>query len=102
MTLGKVITTICTMKSDCEDYNTSSDLHNPHKRVKLLSDDDSDDASSSFASGGSSLNLEPGISAGRIRINKEYAIRFEHNQRRIELERRKSLLIAHNHMLTLQ
>jgi protein KRI1 len=52
------------------------------KRVKLLSDDESDN-SDSDNSGGVKLN---GQSAS-LSINEEYARRFEHNQKRAELHR---------------
>ena len=61
----------------------------PAKRAKLLFDDDGfDSEASSGASGGVALASTNGHGkSGQLKVNEEYARRFEHNQKRAELHR---------------
>ena len=63
----------------------------PHKRVKLLSDDETsaNDSTKSSRAGGVVVreNTKSSKSEG-FTINSEYAQRFEHNKKREELHRR--------------
>ena len=63
----------------------------PAKRAKLLFDDNgSDSEGSSDASGGVALASTNGHGEnGHFTVNKEFARRFEHNQKRAELHRCK-------------
>lgn len=54
----------------------------PPRRMKLLSEDD--DSESDQAGG---VPLNQGAAAVQLKINQEFARRFEHNQRRIEISR---------------
>ena len=56
----------------------------------LLDDDMSEDDTDNDQSNGVSLNAKAGVAAKPVlRVNEEYARRFEHNKKREELHRRK-------------
>ena len=78
-------------KSSRNDLTDSLSSHRPAKRIKLLSDDDkTDDGSTSDTSGGVILDSSHSTKKeSDFKINEEYARRFEHNQRRVELQQCK-------------
>ena len=82
-----------------EAYIMAEDEQRPVKRAKLLLDDDSDGAPSD-ASGGVALTLANGHdTSGHFKINEQYARRFEHNQKRVELHRCKAAKLVIELML---
>ena len=59
----------------------------PAKRVKLLEEDENDSSSND---GGVALDHNHSLSQDRpLKINEDYAKRFEHNNKRNEVQRRK-------------
>ena len=62
----------------------------PKKRIRLLSEEDSNDSSSDTSAGAAIGETESAAENSEFRINKEYARRFEHNHKRAELHRRKN------------
>ena len=76
-------------KSSRNDLTDLVSTDRPAKRIKLLSDDEeTDNGSSSDSSGGVVLDSSKSTKKGSdFKINEEYARRFEHNQRRVELQR---------------
>ena len=76
-------------KSSRNGLRGSDSTDRPAKRIKLLSDDeDADGGSSGESSGGVTLDSSKSAKKGSdFKINEEYARRFEHNQRRVELQR---------------
>ena len=72
---------------------TNGTVDFPSKRVKILSDEGSDDDSDDSADGGAKIDQN----GDGFNINEEYARRFEHNKKREELHRCQSnLATAYN------
>ena len=76
----------------------------PQKRMRLLSEDD-DESDSNNSSGGVAIfhksHGEDELESADLKINEEYARRFEHNQRRAEIHRcMNSWIIIPYHWLT--
>ena len=79
------------LNSSRNSLTDSVSTDRPAKRIKLLSDDEkTDGGNSSDSYGGVILNSSnPTKNGSDFKINEEYARRFEHNQRRVELQRCK-------------
>ena len=57
------------------------------KRRMLFSEDHALESDSSDASGGVALNVQSTYTASSLPINEDFARKYEHNQRRAEIQR---------------